>query len=314
MKKFIKYSLLLLVILVIALLVWGTFVAPYQIDYKEEQAEIPHLPSAWKDREIALIADFQVGMWLSNTETVKDIAERLAQRQPSAVLIAGDFIYHPIGDESREEIREELEKDDVREVIQELRHALSLLAPLTEAGIPVYAVLGNHDYAMKEPDDTRLEWLAQQVETTLEDVGIKVLVNESLPLPAPVNTDGDPLYLVGIGSHYANNDAPQQALSQLPGDAARLVFMHNPDSFARFPEGSAPLAMAGHTHGGQIRLPWTSDWSWMAMLAKNDVHADGWVENYGKPGNRLYVNRGIGFSVIPVRLNAAPEVTLFTLQ
>lgn len=120
--------------------------------------------------------------------------------------------------------------------------------------------------------------------------------------------------MVGVGSHYANNEDPQRALAHIPDDAARIVLMHNPDSFAAFPAGTAPLALAGHTHGGQIRLPWASDWSWMGMLDNNEVHADGWIEGYGNRDNKLYVNRGIGFSMIPVRLNAAPEVTLFTLD
>ncbi|CAM4305445.1 metallophosphoesterase [Vreelandella rituensis] len=311
--KIIKYSLLLLAAFLTLLLLWGTFGVPYQIDYHEERAEIPNLPSAWQNQQVALIADLQVGMWLSNKNTVKDIAERLSRQKPSVVLIAGDFIYHPIGDESEEETREEYEQEDVEEIFSELRHALSLLSPLTDSNIPIYAVLGNHDYAMEKPDDTKLAWLAQQVQTALEDAGITVLVNETVALESPGNQEDAPLYLVGIGSHYAGNDDPHRALAQLPDDAARIVLMHNPDSFVSFPAGAAPLALAGHTHGGQIRLPWRSDWSWMAMLADDEVHTDGWINGYGNPDNRLYVNRGIGFSVIPVRLNAAPEVTLFTL-
>jgi predicted MPP superfamily phosphohydrolase len=44
------------------------------------------------------------------------------------------------------------------------------------------------------------------------------------------------------------------------------------------------------------------------------VYGDGWIKNYGKQGNNLYVNRGIGFSDIPIRINCPPEVTLFTLR
>ena len=69
------------------------------------------------------------------------------------------------------------------------------------------------------------------------------------------------LYMVGIGSHYANHDAPAVALAQVPEQAPRIVMMHNPDSFSVLPAGTAPLMVAGHTHGGQIRLPFTSEWS-----------------------------------------------------
>lgn len=52
----------------------------------------------------------------------------------------------------------------------------------------------------------------------------------------------------------------------------------------------------------------------MSYARENEVHADGWIRNYGNEGNRLYVNRGIGFSVLPLRLNCPPELTLFTLR
>ena len=90
--------------------------------------------------------------------------------------------------------------------------------------------------------------------------------------------------------------------------------MHNPDSFEPLPSGTAPLAMAGHTHGGQVRLPFLPEWSWMTFAKEDEVHADGWIDGYGQPGNRLYVNRGIGFSIIPIRINCPPEITLFTLR
>ena len=49
-------------------------------------------------------------------------------------------------------------------------------------------------------------------------------------------------------------------------------------------------------------------------LAKDEpVHVDGWIQDYGAAGNRLYVNRGIGFSTIPIRINCPPEITIFTL-
>lgn len=90
--------------------------------------------------------------------------------------------------------------------------------------------------------------------------------------------------------------------------------MHNPDSFADFPPGTAPLALAGHTHGGQIRVPFTPEWSYLRLVQGGSVTVDGFIEDYGEPGNQLYVTRGVGMSVVPVRLFCLPEVTVFTLR
>jgi hypothetical protein len=68
-----------------------------------------------------------------------------------------------------------------------------------------------------------------------------------------------------------------------------VVFMHNPNSFSQIPAHAAPLAVAAHTHGGQIRIPFTPEWSWLAFFRSDEVHADGWIDaGFDQPGNRLY--------------------------
>ncbi len=118
---------------------------------------------------------------------------------------------------------------------------------------------------------------------------------------------------MGLGSHVAGRDEPKEAVADVPDGAPRVVFMHNPRSFPGLPTGSAPLAVAGHTHGGQVRVPLAPDWSYLWLLQDEDVPVDGWADDYGEPGNRLYVSRGVGFSRIPFRLNCPPELTTFTL-
>ena len=278
------------------LLVWG-LLEPYVIDEQLHEVALPSLPSAWEGQQVAVIADLQVGMWLDNTRTVRRIVSRLVERQPALVLIAGDFVYHPGRNEGA--------------VIAE---AVALVAPLAEAGIPTYAVLGNHDYAMPTEQANKDEVLAERLRAALEVAGVQVLHNQAVPLPGPSsNADSSPLYLVGVGAHIPREDDPQAALAGLPQDAPRLALMHHPESFKAFPAGSAPLAVAGHTHGGQLRIPFTPSWTWMSYTREDEVHADGWIQDYGAAGNRLYINRGIGFSVLPLRLNCPPEVTLFTL-
>lgn len=310
------------IIAVVAL--WGMAVEPYLIDSKEVTAELPRLPAAWQDQRVALVADFQVGMWFDNVSTIERIVERILADKPALILIAGDFIYHPLGDESKAETREELrelEQEDIDEVVAEIATAVERLEPLTAANIPTYAVLGNHDYGMQTPSAIKIQWLAEVLEEKLETAGIQVLENEAVAVAPPLqsssaseNAQTAALYVVGIGSRYAGNDKPTVALNQVPDDAARLVLMHNPESFVDFPPESAPVALAGHTHGGQIRLPFTDSWSWMTLLEGDPVHADGWIDDYGQAGNRLYVNRGIGFSLLPLRINAVPELTWLTLQ
>ena len=191
---------------------------------------------------------------------------------------------------------------------------MGIVRPLPAAGIPTYAVLGNHDYLTPTSEAPKRAEVAAQLRQALEEAGVVVLHNEAVPLPAPDGEEGPPLYLVGIGPLIPDEARPQVALAGVPDDAPRLVMMHNPDTFAALPANSAPLAVAGHTHGGQVRLPFTPEWSWMRFAQEGEVHADGWIQDYGAAGNRLYVNRGVGFSLAPIRLFCLPELTIFTLR
>lgn len=279
---------------------------PYFLDEETRVAAVSDLPPAWEGQRFALMADWQVGMWGANVATMRRAVDRLVEMRPAFVLIAGDFVYHTAAGDA-----EEVEK------------AARLVRPLTETGIPVYAVLGNHDYGMRTPEGNSDEELARRLRAALDSAGAHVLENEAVALslledssssgrfPAPE----EPLYLVGVGPDWPERAAVRKALAGVPERAPRIVMMHNPNSFAAFPAGTAPVALAGHTHGGQVRVPFTPQWTWMTYFKSDAVHAAGWIsKSYGQGENRLYVNRGIGFSLVPLRLNAMPELTYFTLQ
>lgn len=289
----LKYSALGIFGILSVLIIWG-LIEPKFFDVEEQTAIIPDLPPAWEGKRIGQITDFQVGMWWDNTGTMSDAVKKLVEERPAAVLITGDFVYHSLPNAS-----------------EELSKVTNAIQPLITANIPTYAVLGNHDYSHKPPKPE----LGKQVQTALEKVGVKVLKNQAVEINSPIVQGGNqPLYLVGVGAYIANNSDVDKALSEVPDNSPRVVMMHNPASFAAFPPQTAPLAVAGHTHGGQIRLPFTPQWSWISLVKGEEVYGDGWIKNYGKEGNRLYVNRGIGFSDIPIRINCSPEVTLFTLR
>jgi predicted MPP superfamily phosphohydrolase len=287
-------------------LLWGMAIEPYLLEWRDEVAEVPRLPAAWEGRELVLLADLQVGIWLANTRAIRTIVRRLVARRPSLVVIAGDFV-------------SELSRDAEAQIAT----ATDLVRPLPAAGIRAYAVLGNHDYLVSaDGAEMYSKRAASRVGAALEAAGVRVLHNEAVALQEPgdgrhrsAGVGGEiTLYLVGIGAHLPGDDRPMSAVSQVPEGAPRLVLMHNPDSFRALPAGSAPVAMAGHTHGGQIRVPFKPSWSGWSWAKGRELDADGWVRGYGAPGNHLYVSRGIGFSGVPIRFGCRPEVTTFTLR
>ena len=276
------------------LLVYGVFVEPrLLLDTEAFEAEVPNLPDAWDGQTVALLADFQVGMWLENDGMVEEALEEALDADPALLLIAGDFLYKP--DSARAD------------------RAIAMLQPALDAGVPVVAVLGNHDYSLMKKDSAERPPIAEYLQARLEAAGVRVLQNEAAGIEAP--SGGSPLYVAGIGSVWAENSDPAAALAGVPAGAARLVLMHNPESFREIAAGEAPLAFGAHTHGGQIRVIPGAASSWLDIVRKGEVVADGWAaDSIGAARNRLYVNRGIGFSTVPIRINCRPELTLATLR
>lgn len=278
----------------ILLAIWS-FIEPRILITDNETARIPNLPQAWQGKQIGHISDFQIGLWGDNRDTARRSVAELIEAKPAVALISGDFIYHP-----------------GLNIQSEVETAVDIVRPLVKAGIPTYAVLGNHDYGMSGQSASPKVTEAERLRTALEAAGIEVLENESVQLKLPDSNES--LDLVGVGSLWAKRDDVKRALSGLSNGRPRITIMHNPDSFEQFPANSAPFAVAGHTHGGQVRIPGTPQWSWLRLTQPDKVHADGWAKDYGQSGNQLYVNSGIGMSIAPIRLFCPPKLTLFTLE
>jgi predicted MPP superfamily phosphohydrolase len=279
---------------------WGFVVEPRLVQRRSITAWLPNLPACWEGQQIALLGDFQIGAPLANTDAVRHAIDQVIASRPAAALLAGDYVYN-------------LAREPAA-VAAEVRR---LLRPLMAAGIPTFGVLGNHDFNLEDtPDPARQSQLAQLVETTLQTTGIRILRNQAalIPAPRPTSRAADALYVVGLGEHAVGQDDWRAAFRGLPTGAPRIVLAHDPAALQPIPAHWAPLALAGHTHGGQIRLPLKPSWTPARWSRPWPEYVDGWVRGFLQPGNHLYVNRGIGFSHLPMRLGAPPEVTLVTLR
>lgn len=292
MKIFKSTSIFVLVIL-FALGIWGFIVEPrFLLDVQKHDVEVPNLGADWEGKKVALLADLQVGMWWGNTGMIKKAVQKAVEAEPAMVLIAGDFVYH--ADSSV------------------VNRAVALLRPLVEAGIPVMAVLGNHDYSLSKEDDEINESIALYLSASLEDLGIIVLENDSYSL---TNDSGSTFHVIGLGSKWALRSDIKKAFSKIPANEPLVTLMHNPVVYKDIPADKGAFTLAAHTHGGQIHLPLMPESkNWLDIALPREVVAEGWAaDSIGHGSNRLYVSRGIGFSMLPVRFFCRPELTIFNL-
>ena len=275
----------------VLLVVYGVFVEPrYILDEERLEAPLPHLAQEDAGTEVAVVADWQIGAWFDNDGMVEGAVDTILAAEPDMVLLGGDYVY-----------------SSDPGVEAQVDRVVELVRPLAESGVPTFAVLGNHDHAAG---------MAEELTRALESVGIPVLQNEAVPVPG--SGGGDPasrLYVVGIGPVRQGLADVDAALADVPDGAPRVVLAHNPSIYPELPAGSAPLTVAGHTHCGQIAIPGLPKWSYIELTEQEEVVTDGWApELYGEPGNRMFVTCRIGFSVVPARINAPPQVAFFELQ
>ncbi|TFV57709.1 metallophosphoesterase [Geodermatophilus sp. DF01-2] len=289
MKRWLGRIIAALGVVLVLLVVYGVLVEPRFI-LDEERADVP-LPQLGQEdagTTVAVVSDWQIGMWFDNDGMVEDAVETIVAADPDVVLLGGDFVYS---------------SDPGVEV--QVDRVLSLVEPLVESGVPTFAVLGNHDYAVG---------MADELTAALEGVGIPVLENEAVPVDGAAGGAAG-LHVVGIGALRPGVADIDEALADVPDGAPRVVLAHNPSVFPDLPPGSAPLTVAGHTHCGQIAIPGLPGWSYIELTEQEEVVTEGWApEDYGAEGNRMFVTCGIGFSLIPARINAPPQVAFFELQ
>jgi hypothetical protein len=170
------------------------------------------------------------------------------------------------------------------------------LAPLLaaiDAPFGKFAVLGNHDLRA----DHRL------VVTSLERAGIRMITNQHVTLAAPF----EDVSICGLDDPTRGDPRADLALDGV--DGTRIVLMHSPEGLTAIGDRQFDLALAGHTHGGQVAFPWGTP-----ILVPgghlNRVYCSGSFMLDEERPRWLLVSRGVGCSTIPLRVFAAPEVHL----
>ena len=266
--------------------VYVTQVEPRWIEVTQVHVLLPGLPDPLDDFTIAQLSDLHLGPYVS-AEDVRRSVEMANALGADLIVLTGDFVYRSAG--------------------YSVACAQELASLRARYG--VYAVLGNHDI-----------WTdAEQVAGHLAGAGIVVLRNERQTL----EVENACLWLLGIedtghtGGFFGDfraiwqeaADALAALLEGIPAEDPRLLLVHNPDFTEMLPEGRIDLALCGHTHGGQVRLPFVG--APMVPSCFGQKYAGGLVPG---PSTRVYVNRGIGLIAPPVRFNCRPEVTLLRLR
>ncbi len=157
---------------------------------------------------------------------------------------------------------------------------------------PIYAILGNHD--------------SIRMASGIEQLDITLLLNESVAL----ERDGATLHLAGIDDpHYYQVDNFHKAAAHIPQHVAAILLAHSPEPYRLAAHAGFDLMLSGHTHGGQVCLP-----GGIALMTNADCPRRFCKGPWRYHTMQGYTSVGSGSSVVGVRFNCPPEMTLHRLR
>lgn len=268
---------MLLISIMVSWVIWGNL----SVETTKLTVTAKDLPEAFDKFSIAHISDLHNAEYGKNNEKLIDILEA---ESPNIIAITGDLI-----DSNH----------------TNLEVALSFAQQAVKIA-PCYFVTGNHE-----------AWIGSQYEelkTSLQNTGITVLQDEAIEL----NYGDVCIQLIGLNDpdfserdRLLSESILEAKLSQVNiSDGFTILLSHRPEYFNVYQNKNIDLVLSGHAHGGQFRLPFGGGViaPGQGLFPKYDAGA------YTENGTTMIVSRGIGNSIIPVRINNPPEIVIIELN
>ncbi|MGG0670106.1 metallophosphoesterase [Lederbergia citrisecunda] len=213
-----------------------------------------------------------------------ELVNKVKILSPDAIFITGDFI-----DRNRYDLEQSLE------IVKQLQGVA-----------PFYFVTGNHEISTND---------VERIKKELVELGVHILTNEAIMID---NEQGEQIAVGGIEDPLSSNLDEKEYVEQVldntfkdvPNDIYKVLLSHRPEQFEVYVDRQIDLVFSGHAHGGQIRIPGIG-----GLVAPGQ----GWFPKYTSGVHELdktsmVVSRGLGNSIVPLRVFNRPEVIVVTLK
>lgn len=289
------YTFIAVMVLIIEGYLMGHYVTRLQVDIRQAAITSEKVPASFDGFRIAQISDFHIGSFLDERGQafVPKLVDEILAQQPDIIVFTGDLV--------------SMRSAEALPFRQELKR-------LASAGIPVYSIMGNHDYAdyMRGFDDQRRKQDVDSLMTLQQQAGWHML-NNTADL---IYRGNDSIAIIGVEnigeppfSVYGNLEDAMQPIGGLHGADTlfSVLLSHNPTHWRSevLPRTHIDLTLSGHTHDMQFRILGWSPSGW-----KYEEHAG----LYQQGAQYLYVNTGVGCVGPALRVGVKPEVTILTLR
>lgn len=267
-RKFIKRTLIYSAGAVMA---YPPLIERFAVDVNEYNIYVPNLPAEFEGYKVLHFTDLHYG-FLNPIYLVRQVIKVANSVKADVIVCTGDYV------------KKKHTSREVKKVWLELNKL--------KAKDGVYFVLGNHDH-WADTDES-----LKQLEASGGSVRHKAV---------PVERNGKKIWFAGAGDIWEDEPGMDKALEGVPESDCRIMLSHNPDSADGGFKQRIDLMLCGHTHGGQVDIPFFGP---PALPVKNKRYKSGFIK--GENCN-LFISRGIGWSGPPVRFNCPPELALLKL-
>jgi hypothetical protein len=274
LKNWVSKITVIAIALLTCCYIYGSKIEPNWIEVVPIQLTIPNLTPAFEEFKIVQISDLHLSRFMPD-KRLDRIIKLVNQQQPDAIAITGDII---------------TEGQSVN--FQRIEEKLSQL--VSKSG--TLAVLGNHDHWSKATDKLK----QALVHSNIINLDNQVYV---------IERGTEKLAVAGIDDPFWGQGDLDKVIPQLPDDNAAVLLVHEPDYLEKIAKTHKfALQLSGHSHGGQIRIPFLAPLV-LPYGGKRYFVGLNQVEDTVE-----YTNRGLGMTGLPFRFNSRPEITVFTLH
>lgn len=277
MNKVTKNTFIFIIFLFIFCLIWSFLIEPNMLIINRQSIKITNLPKEYKGIKLLVLSDIHAGSPYIDKKKVDKIVELSNKENPDLILLLGDY-----------EIENVLGGKFIPTKVVSKKIA-KIKAPRG-----IISILGNHEW-WNDGEESKKSLLNHNI-TFLENNSINIA------------KDGEPhFWIAGLADATTRKVDIDSTLKGIKSDDTVIMLSHTPDTFPDTPK-SVDLTLAGHTHGGQVRLP---IFGGIIVPSKyGNKYSKGYILEDGK---QMFVTSGIGTSILPIRFLCPPEIVVLTL-
>lgn len=247
---------------------------------------IPSLAKEHEDLNIVFLSDLHLRTDSIESDFYSKIISAVNRQNPDLILISGDLLDRSL-----------------KNRLHEIREQLSRFVSRLKSRHGIFAVTGNHENYCGRT----------QVRALFRDAGIQLLEDEVVH----IQIHGKDLPIMGISERvWFRNALPRHLAERLRRDPVPLVLVHRPDAWLQMDSSTPSLVLAGHTHGGLLRLPFLDSgvYGFIRVEPHQQIYKELLYGHFRKDQKQLFVSSGVDGSFYYFRVNCPPEIIVLQLQ